>query len=164
MMILIHLNKNANYCDSKALLKIIWDQIMTSNSHMSLLSCLIVACNRYISCLISRRSWGRLIEVQRWRKPEKIVVHQSAIKYTEVILDGCLIDLILSCFLVFNLRSSLYVFWCKRKLPLGRVDHVPYSMVEITWLMSTASCIVPKSFGLPSTAVEVILMRDPLLA
>lgn len=44
------------------------------------------------------------------------------------------------------------------------VDHVAYSTVEIIWLMSTASCIVQKSFGLPSTAIRVILMRCHLLA
>lgn len=56
----------------------------------------------------------------------------------------------------FDANESLFALEC--------VDHVPCGIVEIIWLMSTSSCIVPKSFGLPSTAIEVILMRDPLLA
>lgn len=117
-MILIHLNKNANYCDSTALLKIIWDQIMMSNFHMSPLSCLIVAYSRNISCLISGY-WDRLMEVQDWRKPEKkTVVHESAIKYTEIILDGCLIWLFsFFLFLWCSIPASdLFVLCCSRKL------------------------------------------------
>lgn len=71
MMISIHLNKNANYCHSKAVLKIIGDQIMAANLPTSPLLCPIVVCSSSISSLISRRSWDKIDQTTKAEKLEK---------------------------------------------------------------------------------------------